>query len=75
MRSIAHRRFPHQASVAHRLSKILLRLELALQVRRERRMLGCMSDRALKDIGLDRATADGEARRPFWDLPDCRESR
>ncbi len=32
----------------------------------ERRQLAELSDRELFDMGLDRATAIGEAEKPFW---------
>ena len=35
--------------------------------RRSRRALLEMTDEQLKDIGLSRAEAHGEAYRPFWD--------
>jgi uncharacterized protein YjiS (DUF1127 family) len=34
---------------------------------RERRALAQLDERALHDIGLSRADAEEEARRPFWD--------
>jgi uncharacterized protein YjiS (DUF1127 family) len=43
-------------------------IELAFQVRRERRMLLGMNDYMLKDLGLS-GIAEVEANRPFWDLP------
>ena len=33
---------------------------------RSRRLLMTLDDRALRDIGIDRAIADEEANRPFW---------
>lgn len=33
---------------------------------RERALLGSLSDRTLKDIGLSRADANLEADKPFW---------
>ena len=51
------------------LSAVVIGLELALQVRRERRMLAGLSDAMLKDIGLTRADVDCEARRALWDVP------
>lgn len=33
---------------------------------RDRRELGAMSDRSLRDIGLTRYDAAWEARKPFW---------
>jgi uncharacterized protein YjiS (DUF1127 family) len=45
------------------------RVALWLEVRRQRRQLLAMSDHMLHDLGLSRADAEGEATRPFWDLP------
>ena len=42
--------------------------ELAIQVRRERRMLLGLNDHALKDLGLDRGNAYAEATRACWDI-------
>jgi uncharacterized protein YjiS (DUF1127 family) len=50
------------------LARIFAAVELAIEVRRERRMLRGLDDRALKDLGLN-GRADAEASRPFWDLP------
>ena len=36
---------------------------------RQRQALGKLDDSALLDIGLDRAEAACEARRPVWDVP------
>lgn len=33
---------------------------------RQRRQLGRLDDRMLKDIGLSRADVDAETRKPFW---------
>ena len=52
-----------------RISHLIVRIALALQVRRERRMLLGLSDGMLKDLGLDRGSAYAEAARPFWDVP------
>jgi uncharacterized protein YjiS (DUF1127 family) len=48
---------------------LILALELALEIRSERRMLLSMDDRALKDIGFNRGDAYAEAHRSFWDIP------
>ena len=40
-----------------------------MQVRKERRMLMRLDDRALQDLGFDKGRAFGEASRTFWDLP------
>jgi uncharacterized protein YjiS (DUF1127 family) len=44
-------------------------LQLALQVRRERRALLALDDAALKDVGFNRLDAHAEAQRSFWDVP------
>lgn len=41
-----------------------------LEISRQRRHLAALDDRMLKDIGLSRATAEKEANRRFWDLPE-----
>jgi uncharacterized protein YjiS (DUF1127 family) len=51
------------------LWKGFLALELALQVRNERRALRELGDAGLKDIGLTRSDVDAEGARSFWDLP------
>jgi uncharacterized protein YjiS (DUF1127 family) len=43
-------------------------IELAFEVRRERRLLLGMHECTLKDLGLA-GVAEAEARRPFWDVP------
>jgi uncharacterized protein YjiS (DUF1127 family) len=60
-----------------RASSLIHWLEVAWQLRTERRKLSELSDRALHDIGLSRADVWREARRSFWDVPtlrrrDCR---
>ena len=50
-------------------------LHLAFEMRRERRMLLGMDDRALKDMGFNRGDAYAEAYRPFWDIPADRLCR
>lgn len=39
-----------------------------LAVQRQRRALARLPDAGLRDIGLTRAAALREARRPFWDV-------
>jgi uncharacterized protein YjiS (DUF1127 family) len=53
------------------LARIFAAIELAIEVRRERQMLGGLDDRALKDLGL-KGRAEAEAGRAFWDLPHDR---
>ena len=57
-----------RASAGKRIARFLGAIELALQVRRERRILLAMDDRMLKDLGLN-GIAYAEASRPFWDVP------
>ena len=56
------------AHAGKRIARVIGAIELALQVRRERRLLLGMDDRMLKDLGLNGA-AHAEANRPFWDVP------
>jgi len=68
-RAPEHFRPPAQrAGLLQRIVSFLRAFELALQVRRERRMLLGMDDRTLKDLGLI-GIAHAEASRPFWDVP------
>src|SRR5260370_21589756 len=54
--------------IAKGITRLIRRIELAFQVRRERRMLLGMDDHMLKDLGLS-GLAEAEASRPFWDVP------
>jgi uncharacterized protein YjiS (DUF1127 family) len=56
------------ARTGRRIGRVIGAIELALQVRRERRVLLGMDDRMLKDLGLN-GSAYAEASRPFWDVP------
>lgn len=60
------------ALFGRRISSFLATLELAVQVRRERRMLQSLDARTLKDLGFDRSEVHAEAGRAFWDLPTDR---
>jgi uncharacterized protein YjiS (DUF1127 family) len=62
------------AQTGARLARLIGTIELALQVRRERRTLLGMNDRMLKDLGLN-GSAYAEASRPFWDVPADRMYR
>jgi uncharacterized protein YjiS (DUF1127 family) len=62
------------AQTGARLARLIGTIELALQVRRERRTLLGMDDRMLKDLGLN-GSAYAEASRPFWDVPADRLHR
>ena len=67
--SAALRPFTGLTQFAARLSHLALAIGLALQVRKERRMLMRLDDRALQDIGFDKGRAYGEASRSLLDLP------
>jgi len=47
-------------------------LKRAYSVYLQRHSLQTLSDRQLRDIGLERLEADREASRAFWDLPTQR---
>lgn len=49
--------------------RALTAVRAAWQIRRERHQLARLDEFALKDIGLSRADACGEADRPLWDVP------
>ena len=67
---------PHLATPGFRVRPLLTRtmtwIEAAVRTVRERRQLMALDERALKDIGLNRADAHREWSRPFWDLPRAR---
>jgi uncharacterized protein YjiS (DUF1127 family) len=56
------------ARAGSRIGRLVGAIELALQVRRERRILLGLDCRMLKDMGLN-GIAYAEASRRFWDLP------
>ena len=56
------------ARTGKRIGRLIGTIELALQVRRERRILLAMDHRMLKDLGLN-GIAYSEATRAFWDVP------
>jgi len=59
------RAFSLKSLLQHALARTLRWLELA----RQRRELGAMSEAALKDIGLSRADILLETERHFWEDP------
>ncbi len=56
-------------SISRRFGHALPPLSHLFAIWRERRALARLDDSALKDIGLTRAEAMTEARRPLWDAP------
>lgn len=55
------------ARPAYSLPRFIQAIETMLDRRRSRLALMEMSDAQLKDIGVSRSEAYGEANRPFWD--------
>ena len=55
--------------LAERIGRLALRIETALEVRRERRMLLGLDDSALRDMGFNRGQVYSEASRRCWDVP------
>ena len=61
----AHRAQPRQAPASF-LAEALVTVRLWVERSRQRRALIAMEDRLLDDIGISRAEADREYRKPFW---------
>jgi uncharacterized protein YjiS (DUF1127 family) len=61
--------FAAAGAVPGALAALTGRLRAWRRVAAERRALSRLDDRLLRDIGLDRASAEAEAARPFWDPP------
>lgn len=57
------------AGFGARIGRLVDAIELAIEVRRERRMLLGLDDYTLKDLGLARGDAYAEATRACWDIP------
>ena len=57
------------AGFGQRIGLLVDAIERAIDVRRERRMLLGLDDRALKDLGWARGDAYAEAVRACWDVP------
>jgi len=55
-----------RTGLAGGISSLLSTFDLWYQRHRQRRQLGMLDDRLLRDIGLDRATAMEEAGKSFW---------
>ena len=54
---------------AHHHNMGFARLLDVLALRRQRRQLATLDDRALEDMGLTRADVAAELKRPVWDVP------
>jgi hypothetical protein len=68
-------RAPHRSwlrRLGGRAGEFMLAFDLALQVRRERRLLVRLDERTLKDVGLNACDVDAETLRAFWDVPEDR---
>lgn len=49
--------------------RLVVSIELALQVRKERQMLLSLDDHLLKDVGFNRSDVHCEGERAIWDVP------
>lgn len=63
---------PEGGFAAKRIGQVI---GLWLVRRRERLALAELDDRLLRDIGIDRLTAQFEADRPFWEGGERRQGR
>ncbi|CUH64127.1 hypothetical protein TG4357_01092 [Thalassovita gelatinovora] len=54
-----------------RTASFFTRLMQANALMRQRHALRMLDQAALDDMGLSRAQADAEARRPIWDAPNA----
>ncbi|CUH87206.1 hypothetical protein PH5382_01131 [Phaeobacter sp. CECT 5382] len=70
MTYIAANRTAAPCTHTHRRFGLLSLLADRAALLRQRRALKKMDDRALDDIGLSRAQAEAEAKRPLWDAPE-----
>lgn len=68
MKMTAHIRTLSRAAGFGRFSTVATLLN-AIDLHAQRRALGKLTDDQLADIGLDRTSAQSEAKRPIWDVP------
>ncbi len=61
--------WPGFRQFAQKLARTLAVMD---EIRLERKMLARLDDRALQDIGIDRATAIDESARGWFDIPTQR---
>jgi len=66
------RPFLGTTGLGERCKRLCTMLELAFAVRRERRALCGLDERALKDLGFTASDAAREANRAWFDLPQDR---
>lgn len=71
MPSLTSSAAPRRAPSAPALRPLLGWLSGAAAARRQRQQLARLDDALLRDIGLTRAEALGEAERPLWDVPQA----
>lgn len=57
---------------AHASAGIFARLAALFGIAEQRHRLAHLDDAALNDIGITRAQALAESRRPMWDMPKSR---
>jgi uncharacterized protein YjiS (DUF1127 family) len=62
-------------AAAIRLIRFVNVLELAMQVRRERRQLAALGGQELRDMGIKQSDAMREAGRDLFDVPKSRLDR
>lgn len=67
-------RISTRAPISDLIGRIGKLATLAFRVSDERRRLADLEDWQLEDIGVTRAQADAESKRPFEDLPVVRAS-
>lgn len=60
----------HASRPAARRTGLLARLARAYGIWRQRQALRRLDDLRLRDLGISRAEAEAEARRPIWDAPE-----
>ena len=60
-----HQHFGHKAHAIRPLHWLIQ----AFATRHQRMRLDDLDDHLLRDIGVDRVTAQSESHRSFWDLP------
>ena len=65
--------FLHWLLIDH-IRQVIQRVNLCVEIKRERESLAKLSDAELRDIGVHRGDADAESQRTFLDIPADRLS-